>query len=180
MGIKYKWFDKERRCDSNMYTKDSLDEIYKKYAKEVYKYLISLTRDVALSEELLQETFYQATKTIGKFRGDCQIAVWLCQIAKRMWYKELKKKKPIISLDEVADTISTNQDLEDKCLVHMDVLEIYKELHNLDEKTREVMYMRLSGVLRFKEIGEILGKSEAWARVTFYRGKQKIVKGRLK
>ena len=164
MGIKYKWFDKERRCDSNMYTKDSLDEIYKKYAKEVYKYLISLTRDAALSEELLQETFYQATKTIGK----------------RMWHKELKRKKPIISLDEVADTISTNQDLEDKCLVHMDVLEIYKELHNLDEKTREVMYMRLSGVLSFKEIGEILGKSEAWARVTFYRGKQKIVKGRLK
>lgn len=97
-----------------------------------------------------------------------------------MWHKELKRKKPIISLDEVADTISTNQDLEDKCLVHMDVLEIYKELHNLDEKTREVMYMRLSGVLSFKEIGEILGKSEAWARVTFYRGKQKIVKGRLK
>ncbi len=168
----------ERRCGNNMYTKNSLDEIYKKYANEVYKYLISLTRNADLSEELLQETFYQATKTIEKFRGDCKIVVWLCQIAKRMWYKELKKNQHIISLEEVPETKITSKDLEDECLKHIDVVEIYKELHNLEERTREVMYMRLSGVLSFKEIGEILGESETWARVTFYRGKQRIVKGR--
>jgi len=162
------------------YTKDSLNDIYKKYSTEVYKYLISLTRDPDLSEELLQETFYQATKTIENFRGDCHIAVWLCQIAKRMWYKELNKKKQTVSLDDVSDTISTNQNLEEECITHVDTVEIYKELHNLDEKTKEVMYMRLSGILSFKEIGEILGESETWARVTFFRGKQKIVKNREK
>ncbi len=157
-----------------MYTKESLEEIYKKYAKEVYKYLVSLTRDPDLSEELLQETFYQATKTIGNFRGECQIMVWLCQIAKRMWYRELKRKQQFVPLDDVSDTISTNRDMEEECLAHMDAVEIYKDLHSLDEQVREVMYMRLSGFLSYKEIGDILGKSETWARVTFYRGKKML------
>lgn len=51
-------------------------------------------------------------------------------------------------------------------------------MHKLDSTTREVMYLRLAGDLQFSEIADILGKTENWARVTYYRGKQKLVKGR--
>lgn len=157
----------------------NLDKIYRESASAVYKYLLCISNDADIAEELLQETFYQATKSIDKFRGDCKVTVWLCQIAKRLWYKELKKRgKQAVNIDEMEEVVEGKNDIEDYW-IHNDVVELYKELHKLDEKTREVMYLRLSSVLSFKEIGDVLGESETWARVTFYRGKQKIVKGRL-
>jgi len=158
---------------------DDLDRIYRENASTVFKYLMCITKDKNIAEDLLQETFYQATKTIDKFRGDCKVTVWLCQIAKRLWYKELQRQKKAnnISINEVEEKIGNKDDIE-TYWIHYDVVELYKKLHKLDEKTREVMYMRLSSVLSFKEIGDILGESETWARVTFYRGKQKLGKGR--
>ena len=58
--------------------------------------------------------------------------------------------------------------------------EILQLIHGMDEPVREVMYLRLISNLTFAEIGEIIGKTENWTRVTFYRGKQKIVKETLK
>ena len=70
----------------------NIEEIYKEYSTSVYKYLFCLTQNKDISEDLTQETFALAVKDIKKFRGDCKLSVWLCQIAKHLWYKELKKK----------------------------------------------------------------------------------------
>ena len=51
-----------------------------------------------------------------------------------------------------------------------------KKLHSCPEPFREILYMRLFGDLSFKEIGEIMGRTENWARVNFYRGKEKLRK----
>lgn len=158
--------------------KQNLERIYEENVSAVYKYLFCLTHDTYLTEELTQETFYQAAKGIHNFRGDCKVSVWLCQIGKRLWYKELeKRKREFVSIDEVEE-IQSEEDLEGKYLQNIEKVELFKLLHNMDEITREVMYLRLTGELSFAEIGEILGKTENWARVTFYRGKQKIAKGR--
>lgn len=154
--------------------KEQLTQIYEENAKIVYKYLFCLTNDSYLAEEITQETFYQAAKGLDKFRGECKISVWLCQIGKRIWYKELQKqKKEILSLEDVID-IKAAQNIEEEYLLNVEKIELFRQLHNLDEKTREVMYLRLTGELSFAEIGDILQKTENWARVTFYRGKQKI------
>ena len=150
--------------------------VYEEYAPTVYKYLFCLTRDRALSEELTQETFYQAIKSVNKFRGDCKISVWLCQIAKRLWYKELKKRRRAVTVPLEEEKLISPQDVEGDFLEKAGRAEFYRQLHLLDENTREVMYMRLTGELSFAEIGDILGKTENWARVTFYRGKQKIAR----
>lgn len=156
-----------------------MERIYEENVKAVYKYLFCLTHSADISEELTQETFYQATKGIDRFRNECKISVWLCQIAKRLWYKELnKRKQKIISLDEVEGNIKAADDVEDNHMITAEKVELFKILHQFDEITREVMYLRLTGELSFAEIGEIMGKTEVWARVTFYRGKQKLVKGR--
>lgn len=157
--------------------KQNIEQIYQENVSVVYKYLFCLTHDAYLTEELTQETFYQATKGIHNFRGDCKISVWLCQIGKRLWYKELqRRKKTFVPIDEIAE-IATEDDLEEKYLMKIKKVELFRKLHLLEGRTREVIYLRLTGELSFSEIGEIMGETENWARVTFYRGKQKILKG---
>ncbi|MFZ7103770.1 MAG: RNA polymerase sigma factor [Peptococcaceae bacterium] len=155
-----------------------MDELYNAYFQTVYKYIFCLTHDADLSEELTQDTFYQALKTYKNFRGDCKISVWLCQIAKHLWYKECEKRKRYgpNSIDEISDHLPAQEYVEKEILAQESKIELYQRLQSLDEKTREVMYLRLTGELSFREIGEILKRNETWARVTFYRGKQKLAK----
>lgn len=95
-----------------------MKELYLNYAKTVYKYLLCLTKDKDMAEDLTQETFYQASKTIKNFKGECRVSVWLCQIAKRLWYKHLNKsnKNKCDSYDEVSFEISCNYNLESDLL----------------------------------------------------------------
>lgn len=150
--------------------------IYESYALTVYKYLFCLTRDHALSEDLTQETFYQAMKTVHKFRGDCKLSVWLCQIAKHLWYKELRRRKVMVTLPIDSERLLSPQDVEAEYLLKARCDEFYDQLRLLDENTQAVLYLRLTGELSFQEIADIMGRSAVWARVTFYRGRQKIAK----
>lgn len=151
----------------------NMDEIYEECFETVYKYLFCLTHNSDISEELTQETFYRAVKKIDTYNGKCKISVWLCQIAKHLWYNQCRKNKRIVNTNETFD-IEDPQNLEEQFIAGEEKVSLYKKMQNLDEKTREVMYLRITGELSFKEIGEILGKTENWARVTFYRGKSKL------
>lgn len=151
----------------------NMDEIYEECFETVYKYLFCLTHNSDISEELTQETFYRAVKKIDTYNGKCKISVWLCQIAKHLWYNQCRKNKRIVDTDETFD-IEDPQNLEEQIIAGEEKVSLYKKMQNLDEKTREVMYLRITGELSFKEIGEILRKTENWTRVTFYRGKSKL------
>lgn len=154
----------------------NIEEIYKEYSTTVYKYLFCLTQNRDISEELTQETFAIAVEDIKKFRGECKLSVWLCQIAKHLWYKELKKSKKNVnvSFEEVNDNILYDESLEEIICEKEEKLKLFKDMQKLDEKSREVMYLRMVGNLSYEEIGEILGKTANWSRVTYYRAKQKI------
>ena len=154
----------------------NMEEIYKEYSTTVYKYLFCLTQNKDISEELTQETFALAVEDIKRVRGECKLSVWLCQIAKHLWYKELKKKKKNvnISFEEIKDTVWDNESLEETICEKEEKLKLFKDMQKLDEKSREVMYLRMVGNLSYEEIGEVLGKTANWTRVTFYRAKQKI------
>lgn len=153
----------------------NIEEIYKQYFTTVNKYLFCLTRNQDLSEELTQETFYRAVKKIDSFKGDCKISVWLCQIAKNLWYDELNKQKRTKPIEEdELKKIEARDDTENNIANKEEKMELYRRIQKLDKQTKEVVYLRLTGELSFKEIGDILNKSENWARVTFYRGKQKL------
>lgn len=153
-----------------------IEEIYKQYFKVVNKYLFCLTHNDNLAEELTQETFYRAVKKIGSFKGDCKIQVWLCQIAKNLWYDELKKNKRYKSIEGEELELIAIENTEKTAIQNTSKLELFKKMQSLDTQTKEVMYLRLTGDLTFKEIADILNKTENWARVTFYRGKQKLIK----
>lgn len=154
-----------------------MDTIYREYAAPVFKYLMTLCYEEDTARELTQETFYQAVKSSGRYDGTCKVFTWLCQIAKHLWYQELdkRKRKGTCELDE--NLVSSDVALEDGVCIREDKMELFKRVHILDEAAKEVVLLRLTGAFSFREIGDIFGKNENWARVTFYRAKQKLVKG---
>lgn len=129
-----------------------------------------------MSEEIVQETFEVAIKNIDKFKGESKMSTWLCQIAKYIWYKTLRKEKKVenVSFEELEDVIVSNTILEEEIIEKQEKIEVFKKIQKLDEQTRNVMYLRLLGNLDYKEIAEIMNKTPTWARVVFFRGKQKI------
>lgn len=153
-----------------------IEEVYKNYAKSVYRYLLSLTHDEDLAEELTEETFYRAIYSFHTYNGSCKISVWLCQIAKHVWYQKLGKRKRHPKGQELHEDIaSPTMSPEEANLFQSNKMDLYRAIHQLSEPMREIVHMRISGEFSFAEIGEILGKSENWARVTYYRAKQKIM-----
>lgn len=153
-----------------------MDAIYKKYCKCVYNFLYKLTNDIELSEELTQETFYTAIKKINTLNKKESIRTWLYQIAKNKWKDYLRKnKKANIDLDEnTVENLVANYDIEEDMIAKDNIIEFYKKIHMLDIDTREIIYLKIIRNFTFKEISQILGKNEEWARTKFYRGKLKL------
>ena len=153
-----------------------MEEIYKEYSKIVYNYLLSLTNNTDIAEELMQETFYSAIKNINKFKKEASVKTWLCKIAKNKWidyYNKLKKTNEV-NINDINEKYLLVNSFEDDCLNRDELINVYRRIHKLDEKSKEVVYLRVRSCFSFKEIGVIMGKSEEWARVTFYRAKIKL------
>lgn len=153
-----------------------IEEIYEMYSRKVFLFLLSKTNNEHLAEELTQETFFQAVQSIDRFKGNSSVLTWLCGIAKNVWVKYLRKHQEILSMEDDIPEIEDKKEIN----VQWEQKEILQLIHDMNEPMREVMYLRLVSNLSFSEIGEIIGKTENWTRVTFFRGKQKIVKEILK
>lgn len=157
----------------------NIEEIYKENFEEVRKYLFCLTHSNDIAEELTQKTFYMAVKKIDTFKGKCKISVWLCQIAKNLWYNELKKNKKIETINEQQEIeILPLNTVEEIVISSENKVNLYKKIQQLDAPMKDVIYLRITGELSFKEIASVLNKTENWARVMFYRGKQKLKEGK--
>ena len=148
----------------------NIEELYRTYFDIVYRYIRSVSQDGSLAEEVTQETFFKALKKADQFRGDCDVRVWLCQIAKNTLYDHLKKqKKQLLGDEKLEKTESAGGELlEEKLAQRSQAMEIHKVLHRLSEPYKEVFSLRTFGELTFREIGMLFGKSENWARVTYY------------
>lgn len=148
-----------------------MEELYKKYFTTIYKFLLCFTHDVDLAEDLTQETFYKTIKNINHFQNNSKISVWLCSIAKNLYYDYYKKNKKYnsINIDDVFNL--EGPEFTDDILSK----QLFKECtQDLNSESKKVVYLRIVANLTFKEISFILGKSEVWTRVTFYRCKEKL------
>ncbi len=156
---------------------DSMEQVYRDHAKMVYGFLLSKTGDADAAEEMTQETFFRAVRCIGSFKGDSSIATWLCGIAKNVYLDSLRGRKAKVGLEEAEGFGELSVDsAETVALRSLEHLRLLKLMHGLEEPAREVLYLRLMGGLSFRQIGEIFDRTENWARVTYYRGKERILK----
>ena len=149
------------------------EKLFNEKREIVFKYLLKITRDVSLAEELTQETFFRAYMNYAALRNKEKASAWLCQIAKNTyfgWYNEQKKKDSLENLEAVSD----GKDLEDVFLQKELSQKALRCLHELEEPYKEVFMLSVFGGFSLKDISSIFGKSESWARVTFYRAKQKL------
>lgn len=150
-------------------------QIYAEHFEKVFRYVRSLCRDEALAEEVTQEAFYRSMKSIHKFRGECRLDVWLCQIAKHTLFSVQERRKRSEPLPEAE--IASAADIERAFLDGEDARRAHAVLHRIPEPHREVFWMRAFGEMSFAEIGALFGKTESWARVTYYRARMKIREG---
>jgi len=149
-------------------------EIYDRYFRDVYRYVLALSRSETIAEEITQETFFKALKAIEKFDGRCRLYVWLCQIAKNEYFslrERDRRREREISSDGI------DRDIADRLVERESAIEVHRLIHDLEEPYKEVFSLRTFGELPFSQIAELFGKSESWARVTYHRAKIKIREG---
>lgn len=159
---------------------NDFEKIYNDYFKLVYKYLLFLTNNADISEDLAQETFYKAITKIHTFKNKSKISTWLCQIAKNLLLNEVRHNKKINIIPLSDNENLKNYDIvEDYIILNDEKRKLYNEIEKLDKTTRLVILYRINGNLSFKEIGDLFNKSENWARTTFFRGKENLKEGLL-
>lgn len=150
-----------------------LEQIYNNYFKDVYFFIYSLSKDKHIAEDLTSETFIKAVKSIESFKGNCDIKVWLIQIAKNTYYSYIRKHKKLVELDPVPEK-KDDFDIEKSVFSSEESMKIHEILHNLSEPYKEVFSLRVFGELSFRQIGSLFGKTDNWACVTFHRARNKI------
>lgn len=151
-----------------------MEELYKQNAKIVYHFLYTRCKDTTLAEELLQDTFLKAFESMERFDGSCKISTWLCQIARHLLYQYWEKEKKA-SFAELTEEIPARNDTEQQVLHKVELAEVLDVLEQMPVDVAQVVKLRTMSELSFKEIGAMLGKSENWARVTFFRAKKQLL-----
>ena len=151
-----------------------IEKLYKMHYGFIFKYLMSLSHNESVAEELTQETFFRAYINITKLRKEEKAAVWLCQIAKNLYFSWCREQKRYQPMEEQTELTSTF-DLTDTVEVKMLTRQAMAVLNGLEEPYREVFQLAVLAEVSLKEISQLFGKSESWARVTLFRAKQKII-----
>jgi RNA polymerase sigma-70 factor (ECF subfamily) len=146
------------------------EEIYEENYPIVYGYLLSLCGDIPLAEDLAAETFFKAFLHPRRYSGQCKLSTWLCAIGRNLYLNERKRQNRHRAL---TTRPATSPDPEALLLEKEQIAESYRAAQQLEAPASQVFFMRLEG-FSFRQIGEALGKTENWARVTFYRAKVKI------
>ncbi len=151
------------------------EQIYNEYFADVYRYVLSISRNEAIAEEITQETFFKAMQNMSKFNGSCKLYVWLCQIAKNTYFSLCKKQKRYINGANV--DMPTETDMETAYLDRDSTKRLHVLLHKLSEPYKEVFTLRIFGEMSFSQIGELFDKTDSWARLIFYRAKKQLQEG---
>lgn len=150
------------------------EKIYQTYFNDVFLYILRLSHDAHIAEEMTCESFFKAMNSIDSFRGDCELRVWLCQIAKNCYFTYLKKAQRMKNDDELATNNEASETFEEKLVRNDEAMQLQKLLHDLREPYKEVFMWRVFADLSFKQIGQIFKKNENWACVTYHRARNMI------
>lgn len=151
-----------------------IEQVYKAYFNDVYLFILSLSKDEHIAEEIASETFFKAMNSLNQFKGNCELRVWLCQIAKNCYYSYLRKNKKTDSIT-ILEEESNDIDIEQFILNSETTMKVHEALHSLEDPYKEVFTLRIFGELSFKQIANLFSKTENWACVTYHRARSKII-----
>jgi RNA polymerase sigma-70 factor, ECF subfamily len=154
---------------------EDFEALYRQYAKQLFRYLVCLSGDSQLAEELLQETFYQAIDSIFRFKGNSKVSTWLYQVAKNVYLKHVSKARKVRmgSLDDI-ENVASPELLDAAMIKDEQNSNLTAALNKLEDPFREIVCLHVFNELSFKEVGELFRRSEGWARTAFYRAKLQL------
>lgn len=146
---------------------EDINKLYDMYAKDIYKFIISISLNHEVAEDVMQSTFLSAIKSIHTFKGYSSVKTWLFGIAKNEYYTYLRKNPNNLKLEDINEIhyIQENNEL---------YISIMKKIQELKEPQKQIVILRIINDMSFKEIGTVVGKSENYCRVNFFREKQKL------
>lgn len=144
-----------------------INKLYDIYAKDIYKFIMSIALNHEIAEDIMQSTFLSAIKSIHTFKGHSSVKTWLFGIAKNEYYTYLRKNPSNLKLEDINEIhyIQENNEL---------YMSIMKKIKELKEPQKQIVILRIINDMSFAEIGEVVGKSENYCRVNFFREKQKL------
>ena len=154
-----------------------MEKIYEEYFETVNKYLFCLTHNNDISEELTQETFYKAVKKIDTYKGECKMSVWLCQIAKNLWYDQCRKNKKFVDTKEV-DLLNVQalNTLEEQVISNLESERIIKEIWKLPTPQNRRVYMYVVDEFSYTKIAKVENRSIPTVKESIDRGLQNLRK----
>ncbi|CCQ93132.1 RNA polymerase sigma factor, sigma-70 family [[Clostridium] ultunense Esp] len=150
-----------------------LEKLYRTYFEDVYLYILSLSKNRHIAEDITSEAFIKAIESIDTFRGTCDIRVWLCQIAKNCYFSYLRKNKKFTFTDKELKNV-TEFNIDHLIISKENSMKVHEILHKLKNPYKEVFSLRVFSELSFKQIGSLFGKTDNWACVTYHRARKKI------
>lgn len=151
-----------------------MNEIYQQYSQIVFQFLYTKCHDRELAQDLMQETFLKALECLDGYDKSCKLSTWLCQIAKHLLYQHWDKSSRV-RLEELDESLQACQDTQQHAMAKVELADVWDRLQALPPDARRTVELRVLGDLSFREIGDILGRTENWARVTFYRAKLSLI-----
>ncbi|MGN1206489.1 MAG: RNA polymerase sigma factor [Eubacterium sp.] len=155
-------------------TEKAFDEIYRKYAKMIYAFVLQLCKDPVTADDIVQSTFLKAIEHADEFQGKCEVSTWLCRIARNLWLDMCKRaEQKNVPLEQIKEQHS-GEEILGKIVQKEETIWMRRQIHKLPDPYKEVVMLRTLGGLSFREIGEIFEKSENWGRVTYYRAKERL------
>ena len=157
-------------------TNEEFEKIYQVYFRDVYYYILSLSKNKFIAEDISSETFLKAMKSIDDFRGDSSIRVWLCQIAKNEYFSSIRKDKMLEFTENIEElkVLEISDSIEKMVISDDEASNIYNMIQILDEPYSEIFKLRFYGELSFNQIGNLFGKTANWACVTYHRARKKL------
>lgn len=151
-----------------------IEKIYTMFFKDIFRYVFSLTKDVALAEDITQDTFLKSMKNIDTYDGD-NIKAWLFTIAKNTLYTYYSRQKTHdTKMEMLANECRPSSDILTEMIRKEAAVKITEFVELLNEPYHQVFHLRHYGELSFDEIGMMYRKSSGWARTIYYRAKKQI------
>lgn len=151
-----------------------MEAIYTACFHKLYRFALSLTRNTAEAEEIVQETFLRAIKHADKLPDDANVDAWLFRIARNVHISRLRKRQKEVG-DAELDAVPSTDDIEGLLVNQDQARHILAALHILEEPYKEVFTLRALGDVPYRQIASLFGKGESWARVTYFRARLMLI-----
>jgi RNA polymerase sigma-70 factor (ECF subfamily) len=156
----------------------SLKDLYERYSGPIFGYLIHLSGDYSLADELTGETFYRAMLALDNFRGEADVSTWLLRIARNLYFKKVKKERRVASLEALQErgmAFVSKKPNPEKILVQQERSQsIQQALLSLSESDRSILLLANEARMRCREIAKVLDISVSAVKVRLYRARRRL------